>query len=48
MAGKKERELAENIKSLQQNIELIDVPEVKQKVMEKIGHNVEVDNMELA
>ena len=34
MAGKKERELVENIKSLQQNIELVSVPEVIQKAME--------------
>jgi hypothetical protein len=35
MAGKKERELAENIKQLQKNIELVDGEEIKQKIMEK-------------
>lgn len=34
MAGKKERELAENIKALQKNIELVDGDEIKQKIME--------------
>jgi large subunit ribosomal protein L24e len=49
MAGNKDRELAENIKQLQSNIELIDQPELKQRIMEnKVGVKVKGNNdMEL-
>jgi outer membrane murein-binding lipoprotein Lpp len=46
MAGKKERELAENVKALQQNIELVE-DDVKQTVLEhklaKKDTSMEVD-----
>lgn len=47
MAGKKERELALDIKSLEQNMELITVPEMKQQVIKHIS-NKETTDMELA
>ncbi|KAI8916048.1 ribosomal protein L24e-domain-containing protein [Gorgonomyces haynaldii] len=49
LAGKKERELAENIKALQQNIELVDIPEVKRIVLEhKVGKEQQQKDMETA
>lgn len=48
MAGKKERELLENIKALQQNIELVDGEDIKHAIMEhKLGAKVEQTDMEL-
>ena len=37
MVGKKERELQENIKQLQQNIELVDDENVKNTIMDKVA-----------
>lgn len=37
MAGKKERELAENIKALEKNLELVDGDEIKQKIMDRVA-----------
>ena len=37
MAGKKEKELNENIKALEKNIELIDGVEMKNKILEKVA-----------
>lgn len=37
MAGKKERELQENIKALEKNIELVDGVEIKNKIMDRVA-----------
>lgn len=48
MAGKKEKELIDNIKALQKNIELVDGEDVKHAIMEhKIGEKTEHADMEL-
>ncbi|KAJ3322933.1 ATPase-activating ribosome biosynthesis protein [Boothiomyces sp. JEL0866] len=47
MAGKKERELQENIKALQKNIELVEGEEIKQKIMEHKFEKQERNDMEL-
>ncbi|OAJ37228.1 hypothetical protein BDV3_000258 [Batrachochytrium dendrobatidis] len=49
MTGKKEREMAESLKSLHQNIELVDAPELKQKLMEhKLAETPIQKDMEIA
>jgi large subunit ribosomal protein L24e len=46
MAGKKEKELEENIKALQKNIELVEGDELKEIIMEhKLGNTVEQTDM---
>ncbi len=48
MAGKKEKELEENIKALQKNIELVEGDELKEMIMEhKLGNTAEQTDMEL-
>ena len=37
MAGKKEKELNENIKALEKNIELVDGVEMKNKILQKVA-----------
>lgn len=49
MAGKKERELEESIKALQKNIELVDAPAIKQKVLEHgLASKVVAKDVEMA
>ncbi|KAJ3045091.1 hypothetical protein HDV00_011816 [Rhizophlyctis rosea] len=49
MVGKKEKERAENITQIQQNIELVEGPTLKKKLLEqKIGQTEERTDMELA
>jgi hypothetical protein len=48
MAGKKERELQENIKALEKNIELVDDENVKSTILErKISEKADTADMEL-
>ncbi|KAH9274333.1 hypothetical protein BASA83_003331 [Batrachochytrium salamandrivorans] len=49
MVGKKEREMAESIQSLHKNIELVDAPEITQKMLEhKMTAKTAQKDMEIA
>ena len=48
MAGKKEKELNENIKQLEKNIELIDGVEMKNKILERVaGDSIQAKDLEM-
>ncbi|KAJ3273168.1 ATPase-activating ribosome biosynthesis protein [Borealophlyctis nickersoniae] len=49
LKGKKEKERAENVKQIQQNIDLVEAPSLKEKLLEhKIGQTESRTDMEMA